>query len=295
MAWKRILIGIGLVVAIIAGYVVSVDAAQLQLWQAYAAGSYTYTLFFETLLWVIPVAIALGLFFGIIHAQYRTTEPDESEGLIRRHDPFGAFFEHWTVTIGTLALILSGIWLGFLFVPRLAATTETVGLAMNVHWVGTVLLLFVGSYHIAGLIGGDHRDIVPTMDDVRPAIQDVKHYLGMAEAPEAEKYLPIQRVSYLIWGVLLSVMALTGLVKVADYLWAVGGGLKAAMTLVHDVFALLTILFLLGHIAVVLMPAHLQLLRSQVTGWIPKEYVREHHSRWIPGVAKRRGDGGRNE
>lgn len=282
MRWKRPLITLGLLVALVGGYILAADAAELYLWQAFESGSYIYDILFETLAWALPAAIAGGLLFGAIHATYAESKPTVREGLVRRHEAFGAFFEHWAATIGMLLLIGSGIWLGFLFVPRFAGSSESVGLAINVHWAGATILLFAASYHVGGLIMGDHREIIPKSGDISKAVRNVASYLRLGNAPKAEKYLPIQRVSYLIWAGLIGIVAITGLVKAADYPWEVGGGLMSAMTLLHDVFALFTILFLAGHIGAVLMPSHLQQLRSQITGWIPMEYVRSHHSQWLP-------------
>lgn len=295
MRWKRPLVAVAILVALVAAYQIAWDAAQLYLWQAYAAGSYTYDLLFASAVWFLPGSIAAGLLFGAIHATYRVEDPEERDGLVHRHQALGAFLEHWVVTAGMLVLMISGVWLGFLFVPRLAESTEVVGLAMNAHWAGTVMVLFAVSYHVGGLLGGDHREIIPSLSDFRASFRDIGHYLRLSQRPEADKYLPIQKVSYLIWAVLIGVVAGSGLVKAADYPWEIGSGLKASMTLIHDVFALLTILFLGVHIIVVLMPTHLQLLRAQITGWIPTDYVRAHHPRWLPGGTEKRGDGGRRE
>lgn len=283
MDWKRPLIALGLIVLLVGGYLLSADAAELYLWQTFESGSYIYEVLFESMAWVLPASIAGGLIFGAVHAIYADSFPDVKDGLVRRHEAFGAFFEHWAVTFGMILLIFSGVWLGFLFVPRLAGTREAVGLAINLHWAGSAIILFAAAYHLSGLMLGDHREILPKSGDLQKSLQNVASYLGRAKAPEAEKYLPIQRVSYLIWAGLIGIVGLTGLVKAADYPWELSGGLMGAMTLLHDVFALLTIIFLVMHIGAVLMPSHLQQLRSQLTGWIPMEYVKRHHPRWLQG------------
>lgn len=281
MDWKRPIIALGLAVALVGAYLVAADAAELYLWQAFESGSYLYDVLFESLAWVLPASIAGGLFFGSIHAIITDSAPDVKEQLVRRHEALGAFFEHWAVTFGTVLLIVSGVWLGFLFVPRLAGTTEGVGLAINIHWAGSAIVLFAASYHFAGLLLGDHREILPKSGDIRKSVQNLASYIGLADAPEAGKYLPIQRLSYLIWAVLIGVVGVTGLIKAADYPWDIGGGLMSAMTLLHDVFALFIMVFLVMHIGAVLMPSHLQQLRAQLTGWIPMEYVETHHPNWL--------------
>ncbi|MFW5922323.1 MAG: cytochrome b/b6 domain-containing protein [Halodesulfurarchaeum sp.] len=292
MDWKRPLIAIGIAVAVIAGYLVASDASQLYLWQAFESGSYTFDILFSSWAWLLPAAVSVGLLAGAARATTATGEAETARGKVKRHTAFGGFLEHWTLAAGMITLMLSGIWLGFLFVPQLATGTESIGLAMNVHWLGTIIILFVIAYHVGGLIMGDHRELVPTGSDFGAAVRDIGHYLGLNEQPPAGKYKPIQRVSYLVWAGIIGVLSLTGLVKAADYVWAVGGGLKSAMTGLHEVFALLAILMFVGHVGIVFLPSHLQLLRSQVTGWIPERYAREHHPEWLPTT---RSDGGKED
>lgn len=294
MNWRRPLIVGGLLVVAVLGFLLAEAAAQLYLWQSYEAGTYFYEILFESQAWLVPAAIALGLIFGAVYgtsekSRQLSEEPPERDGFIQRHAAFGAFLEHWVATVGMILLVLSGIWLGFLFVPRLAGTTETVGLALNVHWVGTGLLVFAVSYHVSALFMGAHRDIVPEVSDFRKAVRDVGHYLGMTDAPEADKYKPIQKVSYLAWGALVGIMTITGVLMALDYVAAVSGSVRAASTFLHELFALFTILFLLAHVAITLMPSHWAMLRSQVTGWMPADYVREKLPRWN---VQRRTDGG---
>ncbi|MGM0372670.1 MAG: cytochrome b/b6 domain-containing protein [Halobacteriota archaeon] len=292
MRWKRPLIALAIAVAVIAGYLAASDASQLYLWQTFESGSYTFDVLFENLAWLLPTSISAGLLFGAIRASRDEGQPEVADGKVKRHDAFGGFLEHWTIAAGMIVLILSGIWLGFLFVPQLATGTESIGLALNVHWAGTILALFAISYHLGGLIIGDHRELVPTASDFGDAIRDVGHYLRLNEQPDAGKYKPIQRVSYLAWAGVIGVLTISGLLKAADYVWAISGGLKSAMTTVHEVFALLAVLLFVGHVGIVFIPSHLQLLRSQITGWIPESYARKHHPNWLP---RTRSDGGREE
>lgn len=292
MDWKRPLITIGLVLAVIAGYVFASDAAQLALWQAYESGAYTFDILFSSWVWLLPASVSLGLLAGAVRAMVGPKKPKTVNGKVKRHSAFGGFLEHWSLAAGMIVLLLSGIWLGFLFVPQLATGTESIGLAMNVHWAGTVIILFAIAYHAGGLIMGDHRELVPSASDFGDAIRDIGHYLGLNEQPPAGKYKPIQRVSYLAWAGVIGVLTLSGLIKAADYVWAIGGGLKSVMTGFHELFALLAVLLFIGHVGIVLIPSHIPLLRSQVTGWIPESYARKHHPEWLP---KTRSDGGKED
>mgnify|MGYP000515272413 CR=1 FL=1 len=282
MDWKRPLTAGAIVVAVLGSYVLAQSAAQLTLWQAYGSGSYTYDVLFERLAWLLPGAVAIGLLFGGFRARGADTRPETRSGKVKRHRAWGWFLEHWTLATGMVVLLASGIWLGFLFVPQQATGPEGLGLALNVHWAGAAILLFAIAYHLGGLVMGIHWELVPSGSDFRAAIRDVGHYVGLFEQPPAGKYKPIQRVSYLAWAGIILALVISGLVKAVDYVGSVGGGLKSSMTLVHEVFALLAVLMLVGHVGIVFIPSHLQLLRSQITGWIPRSYVRKHHPEWLP-------------
>lgn len=280
MDYKRVIIVLVLAGVAIAGYTIARDAAEIYLWLAGFAGSYRYDILFETHAWGIPVSITAGLVFGALTSRYRDAEPDSRAGLIRRHAAFGTFLEHWAVALGGVVLMATGILLGFLFVPRFADSLGIVGLAFNLHYGGVLLVLFGISYHLTNHWLAAEYEIVPSVTDLGDSFRDIGYYLGLTEKPRAGKYLPIQKVSYVIWGVLLGVLAITGLVKSAGYVLAVSPAIAGFMTLVHDIFALLAIVFLVVHVSVILMPSHLQLLRAQLTGWIPESYVREHHPDW---------------
>mgnify|MGYP006274412777 CR=1 FL=1 len=286
MDWKRPLTAVAILVAGLGSYVLAQSAAQLTLWQAYESGAYTYDVLFESLPWLLPGAVAVGLFLGAVQARGADTPPETRSGKVKRHRAWGWFLEHWTLATGMVVLLASGIWLGFLFVPQQAAGPEGVGLALNVHWAGAAILLFAVAYHLGGLVMGVHRELLPSSSDVGNAIRDIGHYVGLSEQPPAGKYKPIQRVSYLAWAGIILVLAISGLVKAVDYVGTVGGGLKSSMTLVHEVFALLAVLMFVGHVGIVFIPSHLQLLRSQITGWIPQSYVRKHHPEWLPDASR---------
>ena len=280
MTIKRTLIGAALLVAGGFGFVFSRDASQLYSWRAGGVGSLTYDILFESSPYLIVVALGLGIMFGGLAALARDDTGRISGGMVKRHNAFGTFLEHWMAAFGMVILIVSGVLLGFLFVPRMVTDPETVGLALNVHYVGTGLLIFAGTYHLTNHLINWDMDIVPNLSDFKNSLRDIGYYLNITEKPPAEKYLPIQKVSYLIWAALIIVMGVSGAVKAVSYVYSIPTGFRESMTFVHELFAALTILFFVSHLAVVAFPSHWGLLRSQVTGWIPERYVREHHEGW---------------
>lgn len=280
MSIKRTLIGAALLVAGGFGFVFSRDASQLYNWLAGGAGSLTYDILFETNPYLIIVALGLGIMFGALAAMARDNTGLISDGMVKRHNAFGTFLEHWTMAFGMVILMVSGALLGFLFVPRFVTDPEAVGLVVNLHYVGTVLLVFAGMYHLTNHLISWDVDIIPDLSDFKNSFMDIGYYLNLSEKPPAEKYLPIQKVSYLIWAALIVVMSVSGAVKALSYVYTIPTAFRGSMTFVHELFAVFTILFFFSHLAVVAFPSHWGLLRSQVTGWIPERYIREHHEGW---------------
>lgn len=284
MKYKRVFIVLALLFVGVILVSLAERASELYLWLEGASGSYRYDVLFETRPSYILGAGSLGVLLGGIRASIRNSTNETSDEIsqksIKRHTALGTFLEHWTVALGTFILIISGILLGFLFVPRFATSPEMVGLALNIHFGGVLLLIFGGFYHITNhSIMGDNQ-IIPSREDWRKSINDVGNYIGVSEKTEGDKYLSIQKVSYIIIAGLLTALTVTGLVKSAVFFGSVSSAMAGTMTLLHDIFALLTIVFIIGHIAITLIPSHWPLLRAQITGWIPAEYVEKHHPQW---------------
>ena len=73
-------------------------------------------LLFNSGAWAILLAPFVGVFAG---ALTKRVDPHVEGEKVLRHDG-AAILEHWTHGLGTAALLVTGILLGFLFVPRLA-------------------------------------------------------------------------------------------------------------------------------------------------------------------------------
>ena len=55
---------------------------------------------------------------------------------------------------------------------------------------------------------------------------------------------------------------------------------RTGATFVHDVFAVVLFLVIIGHIGFALTHPHA--LRSMVTGWVPERWARRHAPAWLP-------------
>jgi cytochrome b subunit of formate dehydrogenase len=129
--------------------------------------------------------------------------------------------QHAVLLLSFIVLVLTGFALKFpdsWFASLLSLGEHKRHL---IHRIAAVVLMGVSLYHIFDVIFSREarklvRDLVPTLDDVRGAWQNVAYYLGLtSRKPEFARFNYAEKAEYwaLVWGMI--VMALTGLM-----LWA---------------------------------------------------------------------------
>nr|WP_314543135.1 cytochrome b/b6 domain-containing protein [uncultured Massilia sp.] len=144
------------------------------------------------------------------------------------------------------------------------------------------------AYLAYGLLSGHlRRDLVPTRRQLAPGHlwhEIVAHArLRFPKGEEARRYNVLQKLSYLgVAVVLLPLMVLTGLTMspgmnaVAPFLLDVFGGRQSARA-IHFITASLVVLFVLVHLAMVLLSGVWNNLRSMITGRYAIEESEPHH------------------
>ena len=129
-------------------------------------------------------------------------------------------------------------------------------------------------YLSAGLIGGHvRRDLLPARDQLTPRhlAREIADHARL-RFPASRRYNVLQKLTYLaVIFVLLPMMVLTGLSMSpgmnAGFPWLpeLFGGRQSARTL-HFISAGLIVLFVLAHVAMVLVSGPLNSLRAMITG-----------------------------
>jgi len=238
-------------------------------------------LLFDSSAWLVWLAPFVGV---LAAAASRRRDPVIEGERVLRHDG-AAILEHWSHAAATVLLLVTGIALGARWLlPRFVDGTVEAGIALNVHYVGTVLFGFgAGYYGVNTLLSGRWREHLPhaVLPSVKLFFAHYKAIFTKSEPPAEGKYFAIEHLTYPI-AISGSVLVLiTGLVKVAAHSLDMPAGLMGATTLVHDIAAIVLGVFLVAHaIAGALVPWSWPLLRSMVTGYVTTDYAKHHHTTW---------------
>jgi len=260
------------------GICLAYEASQLYLYRASFAGSYKYNLLFTEYGWLIPIAVFLGVFAG----SAATRKPVEVlDGRVLRHDET-AFLIHWGHALSCLVLLITGVYLGFLFIPRLVNTPQMVGFMLNLHFIGVLVFMFSVTMHVTDvLVSGKLKDHMPAAHDLGDAIAHYAAKLGLATPKKEGKYLASERLSYPLWVLSVGLIILTGIIKVAAHYWNLPETLMGVTTFLHDVAAILVLINLVAHIVLSsIVPWSWPLIKSMLIGYVPLEYVKHNHALW---------------
>jgi formate dehydrogenase subunit gamma len=245
----------------------------------------TKELLFNTAAWLFPLAVFGGIFVG---ATIRREESKIVSGKVLRHG-WGTSFYHWSFALSGVALIVTGIYVGFLFIPRLVSDPQAVALMYNLHFMGALVFLFGISAHITdGYVTGKFKEHLPESGDVGDAVAHYASKLGVGRKPREGKYLASEKLSYPMWLVFIGLVVLTGFIKVSAHIWNIPSGVMGVTTYIHDLAALAIIALLIVHVVLgALVPWSWQLLRSMLTGYVSRGYAEDHHPEWYEELAGR--------
>lgn len=275
---RRALVGAVALLAFAAGLAYAVRSASVQ-------GA---ELLFDSATWLVWLAP----FAGVLAAGVTKRQDPVIEGeRVLRHDN-AAILEHWTHGIGTAVLLMSGIALGFWFVPSLVDAGEPVWAAMNVHFVAVVVFLFGTFYYGANtlLAVKRFREHLPTND----ALDYTKRHYGLLLGfknltfPPERKYFESEKMAFVLALVSTAVIILTGLLKVAAHAMSIPAAVMAVATPAHDIATIAMLAFFLAHVFfAAILPMSWPVLRSMFTGYVPLAYARHEHAGWIAALEGR--------
>jgi thiosulfate reductase cytochrome b subunit len=171
--------------------------------------------------------------------------------------------------------------------PGWATIPSSYNLALARRWHLTFAWAFAAGFVAYGLwsLGNGHlrRDLLPRGPELAPRHlwADVRSHarLRFARGEAARRYNALQKLAYIaVLVMLIPMMILTGLAMSpsmnATWPWLVDlfGGRQSARS-VHFIAAALLVLFLVVHLAMVLLAGPFNEIRAMITGWyrLPKE------------------------
>lgn len=239
-------------------------------------------LLFDSATWLVWLAPCLGVFAAGLT---RRRDPVVQGDRVLRHDR-AAIIEHWTHGVGTAVLLVSGMLLGFLFVPAVLGGGRPVWTAMNVHFFAALVFLFGTFYYGANTLLAINRfkEHLPTKD----AIDFTKRHYGLLLGfknftfPPERKYFESEKMAYIMALVSTVTIIVSGLIKVAAHSVAIPAGMMAVVTPAHDVATVVMLAFFVAHVFfAAVLPASWPVLISMFTGYVSLEHAKHEHQGWL--------------
>ena len=234
--------------------------------------------------------VLLAPFAGILAAGLtRRRDPVIEGDRVLRHDD-AAILEHWTHGVGTAALLLTGLMLGFLFIPRMVSSPQAGWAVMNVHFVAVLFFLFGTFYYGTNtlLAWQRFREHLPTANAITFTKQHYGRLFGMKyDFPMEDKYFESEKLAYVIAVTTTALMVVTGMLKVAAHVADIPGSVMGPMTLLHDVAAMALLAFFAVHVLMAaVLPIGWPMLRSMFTGYVSADYAKREHPGWYRRLPK---------
>jgi formate dehydrogenase subunit gamma len=180
---------------------------------------------------------------------------------------------HWTTALLVLTLVATG---AVLYIPSLSVAVGRRLFIEDTHvYVGIALFVPI-LVAVAGRWGAKLRADLADMSGFTGNEVTWLKSLGQRGKKSIGKFNPGQKLNTNAIGGLLVVLFATGLIlRWGNFLPV---SVRTGATFVHDVFAVVLVVVVIGHIGFAL--AHPQALRSMVTGWVSERWARRHAPAW---------------
>lgn len=239
-------------------------------------------LWFDKFIWLMIAMPFLGL---LVAGLSKRKDPVIKGDRVLRHDR-PARISHWSHAIGVTMLLISGILLGTRFTPAFVSDSHATTFWLNVHFVFVLLFLFGTFYFLGNSIISRYRfrEHLPTKRAVDYTVNHYGNLLGIKKysMPPEEKYFESERVAFILAIVASLGVMLSGIVKALGHVFTFPEWVLNAATWVHDIFAVLMLVFFLAHVFfAAIAPFSWKTLPSMFTGYIPLDHAKEDHAAWV--------------
>jgi cytochrome b subunit of formate dehydrogenase len=122
----------------------------------------------------------------------------------------------------------------------------------------------------------------------QPIARYVRGLLGY-KPHDSGKYLATEKIlSYPPWAILIGTIVVTGLIKLAKYVYPIPLTWVSTATIIHDLATLWIGIMLIIHMLPLLtVPANWPLLMSIFRSTVPRSYVERRHAQWYKQLLKK--------
>jgi cytochrome b subunit of formate dehydrogenase len=228
-------------------------------------------------IWVLLVASVIGFILGIARGLFKKRNAIVN-GVAIRHG-IGSFVSHWGTALGIFVLMISGFLMGFLFISPTANTLEQIIPVLNMHFFAVILTLFGGFFFVGDYLASrDWALLLPNWQDITGGFFG-KYFLRRKWDKE-HKYLSSQKAAFIPFAVLGLLLVVTGAIKVGAHVWPISANAWGWATIIHDISALLAIIYLVIHVGMVVLLGHWPALFSWFTGTVTTKVVEHEYPMW---------------
>lgn len=239
-------------------------------------------------IWIIVLVIGGMILHWLIDLRKEVQKVSKGPQLVRMTR--GEVWQHTFLTVSFISLVITGFalrysdafWVQFLF--GWDGGFEFRGL---IHRISAVFLISTSIWHLVYLLmtargRGFFRDMIPTMKDLRQAIQLIGYNLGLAkDKPRFGRFAYIEKAEYwaLVWGTV--VMVVTGLLLWFDNMvisWMPKSFLDVALVVHFYEAWLATLAIIVWHLyATVFNPGTYPMNPAWYSGKMPVDKYRHEH------------------
>lgn len=262
---------------------------------------------------LLPFIAGGAVALALLQRRRPSVEPVDKGDSVRRHE-VTEVVTHWLNAIGIGIALITAAWLLTWFGNPLSLEATYL-----LHFVGAGFTVAAVAHHLTYHLAGGGAGLIPSSpSDLKNALAESVSYTGVYRGlrgafgiqlplavrrplgrvlralrivPDPSgKFLSTEKVlSYPVWGILIGVVLVTGVVKSVHYVYALPAGLRQTMTFLHDGATIFLVVFLAFHIgALVLVPRNWPLLKSMFTTRIARSYVERHLPAWKIGAQRDR-------
>lgn len=219
----------------------------------------------------------------------------KKKGLVIRHSMV-ELMEHWLVALSGLVLLLTGLFQ--LPISKRYYITSVPGLtwsgdfftSLYLHYAASVIFIAAALFHIFYHGFQGEKGLWPQKGDMKASAVVIKSFFGKGEEPPFHKYLPEQRLAYVVMALIIALLIFSGLIKVYKNVYAPDMNYTLVLwaTWIHNVSFILFILAFIGHIGAILLKPNRPMARGIFSGKVRLDYAAHRHPLWLEDMEGRR-------